>query len=319
MLTDKNIMKKIAIITIDTEPDCDTRWRRSDPLKFDSVSIGIKTILQPMFDKYGIKPVYFVSPEVLEHPESVKILKELSDANRCEIGNHLHGEYVLPEKDFQKPDGTRSKKYVCYDYSDDVEFEKIKNHDARLTQLFHKKPTSFRAAKFGADEKTIQSLVKLGYTVDSSVTPHVDWSKQGGPNFKNFPDQPYGIDENDFSKENKTSKILEVPITVGKKRLPFLPDKWLFHRWLRPSNMFVWEQKKMIRNFTKRNSDKESVVLCMMFHSMEVIPGATPFARTRFGAWWLTKRLEKTIQYLVKSGFVFMILSEIDQFTNLLS
>ena len=304
-------MNKFAVITIDTEPDCDTRWIRSNPLKFDSISFGVKSILQPLFDKYNVKPVYFVSPEVIGDSKSLEILKVISDDNRCEIGNHLHGEYVEPEKDFYKYDGTNSDKYICFDYDDNIEFEKIKNYDRQLTEAFNKKPTSFRAARYGADTNTIRSLSKLGYTVDSSVTPNIDWSKQNGPNFRSFKDQPYLVDMQDFSKEDKGSKVLEIPITVGKKRFFFLPDKWFFYRWLRPTHMFVWEQKKMIDDFIQKNKDRSDVVLCITFHSMEVIPKATPFVRTWFESKMLVKRLEKTIRYLQEKGFSFKMLKEI--------
>ncbi len=303
-------MKKIAIITLDTEPDCDTKWVRSNPLTFNSVTVGVQSLLQPLFDIYGVRPVYFVSPEVTEHPESVAVLKQISDDGRCEIGNHLHGEYVEPEKEFDVYDGSDSNAYACFDYSDEVEFEKIKNYDARLTHIFGKKPTSFRAARYGADSSTIRSLMKLGYTVDSSVTPNIDWSYQRGPNFKGYLDQPYWVDHTDFSKEDENSSFLEVPITIGQKRLPFLPDKWLFYRWLRPTHMTVWEQKRLINDFMRKNKDKDHVVLCLMFHSMEVIPGATPFVRSWFESRLFMRRLEKTIQYLQKQGFEFHTLAE---------
>ena len=51
-------MAGIICITIDTEPDCDVHWRRSRPLTFESVTFGIPSILRPVWDKFGIKPVY---------------------------------------------------------------------------------------------------------------------------------------------------------------------------------------------------------------------------------------------------------------------
>ena len=41
---------------------------------------------------------------------------------------------------------------------------------------FGRPPRSFRAGRFGIGENTVPILDSLGYAVESSVTPHVDWS-----------------------------------------------------------------------------------------------------------------------------------------------
>ena len=95
------------------------------------------------------------------------------------------------------------------------------------------RPVSYRAARFGADLDTIKSLEKLGYKVDSSVTPQINWSSSGGPNHSKAPQQPYFVSTDAFYSPG-TSTILEVPISISKKRFFLLPDKWFFYRWLDP-------------------------------------------------------------------------------------
>jgi len=293
-------MKKYCCITIDTEPDCSKSWDRSNPLKFDSIETGILKILQPLFQRYGIKPVYFISPEVLNNEKSIDNLKSISA--QCEFGAHLHGEYIGPEKDYDKADGTRSRKYACYEYSDEVEYKKLENLTVLMENKFGERPVSFRAARFGADAQTFSSLKKLGYKVDSSVTPNIDWSGQKGPNFQNYPDQPYFIDKSD---------LLEIPLTIGKKRLPLLPDKWFFYKWLRPTIMTLFEEKSLIKNFINKYKQNKNLTLCLMFHSMEVIPQATPYVRSALGQKRFLNNLKKTIEYLIKSGFEFKTLEEL--------
>lgn len=303
--------KIVCAVTVDTEPDCSLNWERSFPLKFESVNIGIKKILQPLFIRFGVSPTYFISPEVLEDREAIKTIHSLK---KCEIGSHLHSEYISPDIKYKNPAGTKSSQYPCFDIDNKTEFEKIKTLDKLIQNRLGIKPVSYRAARFGADLNTIHSLLKLGYQVDSSVTPHLNWRKQGGPNFEGYPEQPYFISQNDFSKPDKKNKsILEVPITIGKKRFPFLPNKWLFYRWLRPTHMSVLEQKLLIKDYFQKYKNKNIIVLTMMFHSMEIIPKASPYTRTKLEVHWFLRRLEKVLLYLKNLGCEFLTLKEIYQ------
>jgi hypothetical protein len=299
-------MSDIFCVTIDTEPDCDIHWKRSKPLTFESVLIGIPQILRPIWNKYEIKPVYFVSPEVAENSECCKILKEEINLS-AEIGSHLHSEYIGPDKKYECFAGTSSKEFPCYAYSTETELEKIKNLTDIISNNLGVKPVSYRAARYGADLDTIKSLEKLGYKTDSSVTPQIDWSDRGGPDHSVAPIQPYFISKDNYYSAGN-SKILEVPITISRKRFFLLPDKWLFYRWLRPSHMTVAEMKALINEFVR---SYDSPVLNMMFHSMEVIPRKTPFVRTRLGRKMYLSRLERILRYLRLKGFQSRTLQEI--------
>ena len=297
---------KTFCVTIDTEPDCDIHWKRSNPLTFESVMHGIPNLLRPIWDNFGINPVYFVSPEVVEDDSCCRILaQELQKG--AEIGTHLHSEYIEPQKKHRDFAGTSSKEYPCYAYNEKVEAEKIAN----LTELIEKKlgirPVSYRAARYGADLDTIKALAKLGFKVDSSVTPEVNWKSQGGPDHSYAPKQPYFISDSEYYLSGD-SRILEVPITVSGKRLPLLPDRWIFYRWLRPTHMTTFEMKMLVTQFI-RNFDEP--VLNLMFHSIEVLPGKTPFVRTRFGQKRYLRRLKSILNYMIKAGFQSKTLTEI--------
>ena len=90
-------MGRFLCITIDTEPDCDIHWKRSDPLTFESVLSGIPNILRPLWSRYDIKPVYFVSPEVVQNDDCCQVLRQEIQLG-AEIGAHLHSEYIEPQK-----------------------------------------------------------------------------------------------------------------------------------------------------------------------------------------------------------------------------
>ena len=291
-------MEKTLVITIDTEPDCDKSWKRSVPLTFESVLIGIPQILRPIWTKFEIKPVYFVSPEIALNPQCCEILKREIRLG-AEIGAHLHSEYIEPQKKYENFAGTRSKEFPCFAYSTEVEFEKIKNLTSLIEKNLGVRPVSYRAARYGADLDTIKSLERLGYKIDSSVTPHIDWSYQSGPNHSMAPDQPYFISADNLYLPGN-SKILEVPISISKKRFFLLPDKWFFHRWLRPTHMTFFEMKLLISEFLKKY---ETPVLNMMFHSMEIIPGKTPFVKTALAQKAYLNKLEIIIAHLKEKGF----------------
>jgi hypothetical protein len=289
---------KAFCITIDTEPDCDIHWRRSQPLTFESILEGIPNILRPIWDKYDIKPVYFVSPEVLANEQCCEVLKNEIKLG-VEIGTHLHSEYVEPQIKYNKAEGTTSNDFPCFAYNDEIEYEKIKSLTDLIKQKLNIQPISYRAARYGADLATIKSLEKLGYKVDSSITPGIDWRYAGGPNHSAAPKQPYFINRNDLYLAGDM-KILEVPITISKKRFCLLPNKWLFYRWLRPSHTTTFEMKMIVNEYLR---GFENPVLNMMFHSMEIMVGKSPYVRTRFGQKLFLRRVEKIIRYILEKGF----------------
>jgi hypothetical protein len=292
------VMKSTLCVTIDTEPDCDIHWRRSQPLSFDSVLFGIGTFLGPMWDKYDIKPVYFVSPEVVQNDDCCRVLRE-EIRSGAEIGAHLHSEYIEPERKSETPAGTASKEYPCFAYTTEIESAKIQNLTDLIEQKLAVRPVSYRAARYGADLDTIKCLEKLGYKVDSSVTPDIDWSYQNGPDHSRAPKQPYFVSAEDYYVAG-ASKILEVPITISGKRFFLLPDKWFFYRWLRPTHMSVAEMRILARQFVK---EYDNPVLTMMFHSMEILPGKTPFVRSKLQQKMYLARLEGIIKYLREKVF----------------
>lgn len=292
-----------SYITIDTEMDADIHWNKYYPRQFSSVVEGIPKLLRPIWDKYQVNPIYFVSPEVVEDEQCCNVLKEEIKKGAV-IGAHLHPEYIEP----CKADNSKciSDEFPCNAYDKDIEKEKINNLTKLIEQNLGVRPEWYRAARFGADGDTIKILEELGYQYDSSFTPNIDWSSKGGPNHKNTPLNSYYIDpENTYVYDpNRSRGIKEFPVTIMGKRWGILgrilPDNWLFYRWIRPSHMTVWEQKRMIRSLYH----KEIKDIVMMFHSMEIMINKTPYVRNRFMQKYFLYRLDRTVAYLVKYGYV---------------
>ncbi len=264
-------MKKWFTITIDTEGDraCPIFVRKWGHLtgRFSSVLEGIPR-LRSVWNNLSVLPVYLATDGVLSCHNCLDVLKQEQEAG-AEIGTHLHirDEFPcnVPEEHF---------------------------HLEQLTSLYEQAfgtcPCSYRAGRYGMSDNTLAALAKLGYKVDSSVTPHVDWSVQGGPDYSMHSNRPYW-----------ERGILEIPVTIlGMRNLwPF--GGWSRYRWLRPS-VATFEHLKWIVDHACETGLE---VLNMTFHTMELIPRASPYVKTYAETVLYLKRLEKTVTYMIKRGF----------------
>lgn len=294
-------MKKSAVktyvLTIDVEIDAGRKWKTSNTATYEGVTQGIG-ILQLLCERYGVKPVYLISPAVMVDPVSVAFLNGLNRAH-CELGTHLHGEYIAPLARFSGEDfsGCDPKDMQC-DYEEDLEFEKLKNLTEKFKNLFGFAPKSFRAGRFGARGWTLACLEKLGYTHDTSVTPFrqwhdvVDFSKPGSLS-------PYYPSRENLCIPGDAS-ILEVPVSIT-------PDV----TWLRPTprRFSDFEQcKKVIDWYEEQVSP---TVLCSMFHNVELVPNKSPYCRTEEDCAGMLETIEKTFQLLTDRNYAFKTLSEV--------
>jgi len=286
----------ILIVSIDVECDKGPNWAIKKPLSFLNVIKGIPCHLQPLFDAFAIKPTYLLSPEVLTNDESTKLFRSLR--NKVGLGVHMHGEFIEP---YSKCDAERTEAFLN-DFSIRVEFQKISNQTKLFSEKLSFNPTSFRAGRFALSRYTLFFLEKLGYLVDSSVTPFNWWChrKGKGVNFLGAANQPYFPSFDDFRKRGKMS-ILEVPVGIVNpfwEKFPsfllrkinplnrietillnaFLKDR-LRSLWLRPTYSTVEQMIFVTKRIVKMNrTDKP--ILNMMFHSNEAMAGTSPYNKT---------------------------------------
>jgi len=261
------------IITIDTECDHNPQWARSNPITFKSITVGIPQILQPAFESVGAVPTYLLTVEVMEDRESVVALNNLK--GRYEFGTHLHSAFIEPEKKFQNYAGIDSPDFQC-NCPPEVEFKKLENLTNLFENSFNYNPSSFRAGRFGAGVNTLESLHKLGYLVDTSVTPHILWNEPNGSvDYRKAPEQPYFPARGTMLEPAKVNDngLLEIPVTVKKR---FLRGP----QWFRPWFSSVKKMKEVVRYHLKQYGHNDTIVINMMFHSMEVIPKASPYPQT---------------------------------------
>jgi hypothetical protein len=298
-------------VSIDTECDKGPKWRTRRPMSFEGIHVGVVERLHPMFASYGAKPTYLLSPEVLRDGRCTEALKALGS---CELGTHLHGEYAEPGA--SDPDVTRD---FQRDYEGDVEKQKLTFLTDQFIRAFQYQPLSFRAGRFGIGPKTIGILEGLGYAVESSVTPHIDWSSSGAPGltFEGAPTQPYRPDPEDPRRAGSAS-ILEIPVTIRRRLLNSIPciGKRVDPRWLRPT----WSSGEALIKLAadeiadaRRTAPGRPVVLNAMFHNVEIIPDASPYADSERGARAILDRLGSLLAYAQRESISVVGLGDIPE------
>jgi len=286
-------------VTIDVEPDCTPGWHYSRPLTFNGVQIGIKNRLQPLFNKYQIRPTYLINNVVLEDAESVETLKNLK--GDFELGTHLHPEFIEPQKKFYDYSGKDAKAIQC-SLDSNTEFEKMKNITLLFEKCFNKKPLSFRAGRFGAGINTVKCLQNLGYKVDTSVTPHINW---GFVDYTDLNEQPYFIKEGTLLKQDSNGTVLEIPVSIIKKR-KFIREKTY---WLRPVYSDYKNLVMIVDEYSKKYEKNGIVIYNMMFHNVEVLPENSPYTRTERDCEKYIKNLDIFFTYCKKEEIESLTLS----------
>jgi hypothetical protein len=263
--------KVLFLVTIDTECDHDPRWVRSKPLTFRSITEGLPERLQPAFDAVGAIPTYLLTVEVLESEESVRTLRGMHGS--YEYGTHLHSAFIEPEKKFIDYAGVDSPDFQCH-CAAEIEYRKLESLTRLFEERFGYRPRSFRAGRFGAGPNTVESLGRLGYRIDTSVTPYIRWRHPDGDvDYRAAPEQPYFPSPGSLTKTAASGDVLEIPVT--------LKHRWFREpSWLRPWYSTTIVMRQVIEHHLAQHADRRVVVLNMMFHSMEVIAKASPYPQT---------------------------------------
>jgi len=296
-------MSVYLCISVDCECDKGPRWRIQKPLAFSGIQQGVRDRLQPLFRRFRAKPTYLLSPEVMRDAQALETLANLEGG--AELGTHLHGEFAEPGA--FEPDETSF--FQCH-YDRETEQQKLRYLTDFFRSSFGRSPRSFRAGRFGIGRHSLGLLQDLGYTVDSSVTPQKDWSGTGASeaSFRRAPTQPYWPVLNDPGRiASHAGTLLEVPVTIRPSVLAGIPviGRWIEPRWLRPTRGSVARLVEVAREeighaVTARTG--HPIVLNCMFHNVEIIPLASPYARNEAEADAIMERLAGLLAFAEREG-----------------
>jgi hypothetical protein len=280
-------------VTIDTEAD--GQWEPGVPLTTRNVAFWPR--FQELCERHGVAPTYLVASEIVEDERARELLGGWAARGAAEIGAHLHPWTTPPYRD--RP-GLRyndpAHAFPCQ-LPDDLLQAKTAALTEQIAAAFGRRPTSYRAGRFGFDRRLARYLADEGYTVDSSVTPLWDWrgtpglGGEGGPDFRAHSPHPFMI------RGAGPRGLLEIPVTLFATYGPLrrssllleayrsLPAravrKLLLSRWLLPQPMWLAPDPRYraedIGAVWRCASEAGLGVGVMMFHSSELMPGGSPF------------------------------------------
>ena len=188
-------------IIVDTEEEFD--W--SAPFSRESVAVtAIQEVgrLQRTVAPYGLKPTYVIDYPVAATSSSVETLGGFAHAGECRIGAHLH-PWVTPP--FDEPLVPKMS-FGC-NLGQPIERAKIQQLTDTIAARLKVRPRVFKAGRYGLGTTTVSILESLGYDVDTSVIPHMDFRAESGPSFLGFSPAP--------SVFGTARRLLELPCTTG--------------------------------------------------------------------------------------------------------
>lgn len=284
-----------VVLTVDTEPD--NVWANHHSRSLANVRELRR--LRGILESHGARATYLVTYRILQDAEALGVLQELAK-DGAEIGAHLHAwetppffesevDTEYPSYNFEIPLGLFEEKLVLLT-------------DAIATEFGS--PTSYRAGRWGLAPEHLPVLEKLGYQVDTSVTPLINWSAKlgvprehggkGGSDYRLAPWGPYCPDHGAVCQEG-SADLVEVPVTVGldrrtpaalRRRYGALPE--IAKRVLRKLGVVraVWalpgsETLESLLTMFSILLDDQVPILNMTFHSSELLLKGSPFSQTR--------------------------------------
>jgi len=325
-------MKIVCFVTMDVEVDKDPRYRVSSPPSFSNVTEAIPNLLEPLFLEYNVRPTYLISSEVMQDPPSVHTLKNLKSEH--ELGSHGHAELLGEDIKVNRFTGMLMNDFLN-DYATEVQASKLQWLTKLFIETFGFAPKSFRGGRFGINAQTLMILDEQGYTVDSSITPGRYWynSKQV-VNYIMAPEQPYRPKVDDPLSPGSL-QLWEVPVSCwtpraairrlmdlqvklmqSNFRLPQILEKilhtTLFRRcWLRPTSNQPGTLIRLAEEYLRRHSHKSTVIINIMFHTMEMVPGASPYSSSPREVNHIVNNLRAMLNYFTHRQAKFLTLSEI--------
>ncbi|MEM9495622.1 MAG: hypothetical protein AAGA09_06425 [Pseudomonadota bacterium] len=275
-------VKPRLIITVDTEeqfnwsaPVAKTGHHVTDPHDLDT--------FHDTCTEFGGAPIYFLSHPLLSDTRWRDwIVNRLEDA-RTAAGLHLH-PWVTPP--LAEPSGDQ------YSFQTNLPKALYQEKLAVLAETFLSatgaRATSHRAGRYGIGVDDYKLLADVGVTHDFSPSTGFDLTQKGGPDFSNFSNLPFVVDNHDARPVVVTPVCgaLAVPRTnwflsqrgaepgFTAKRTPSWRRECSPMR-LTPEGPRLSDLKAL----TKRLLKDGAPVLSYTLHSTTLTPGATPYAQ----------------------------------------
>lgn len=277
----------VLSVIIDTEEEFD--WDRPFSRDARSVSnIAAQDKAQALFRRFGIVPTYVIDDPVATNNEAVERLKGYQDKGEALIGAHLHPWVSPPHEE----EVCRKNSYPG-NLPPDLEFRKLEALTRTIETNFGKRPTIYKAGRYGIGPRTGETLDKLGYLVDTSIVPYTDFSADHGPDFS--------MESPDLRPFQGQRNVMALPLSnafagmmrpCGRLFYPIIQKPFL--RTLRvpgicarlgmlerirlsPEGQGAKDHMRLVRAMRRDGFS----VFSYTYHSPSLAPGHTPYVRTK--------------------------------------
>jgi hypothetical protein len=273
------------LVIVDTEEEFD--WSRA----YSRSAMGVDHIkyqhrAQAILERYGVRPTYVMDYPVASQEQGYRVLREWLADGRCGIGAHLH-PWVNPP--FTEELSARNS--YPGNLPAELEEAKLKQLTETIAANFGRRPSVYRAGRYGLGPATAGILERLGYKVDTSIVPFTDFTRDGGPDFTAFDVEPFWV--------GPSKRVLEIPLTVawcGQLRGSAVAlRRWLasdvvtrFHLPGVLARLGLLERIRLTPEGTNFAELKRLVdtmlaagrrLFVLSYHSPSVAPGNTPYVR----------------------------------------
>ena len=295
-----------VLLGVDTEAD--NQWEAEGRRNLTVKNVHELPRLQEFCDRYEVRPTYLITHEMAVNPDARRVLLDLAETERCEIGAHHH-PWTSPPK-------VEGHLYPL-NLTPDHFREQLRQLTDAIAELIGQSPVSYRAGRNGFTGWQVSIMEEIGYLVDSSVDPFFNERRKGGPSFAGAPRTPYFLSREDPRRAGD-SKLLEIPITSALNRCwpqwletayADMTQAYQFRRalrlmrvaqpvWLRPS----YSKTKDMLALAERIVDANEPTANIIFHSSELMPGGSPYNQTSNDVDRFYAELGELLSFLTERG-----------------
>ena len=193
--------RPMLLVVVDTEEEFD--W--DAPFSRSATQVtAIREVarLQRVTRRYGVKPTYVIDYPIATSVMAIDALGLFAHAGECSIGAHLH-PWVTPPFE-EAVSGPNS--FACNLHAR-LERRKIQVLYDAIARNFAIACRSYKAGRYGFANSTAETLEALGFDVDLSINPRMDFSASGGPSFAAYDARPFTF--------GRRRTLLEIPCTTA--------------------------------------------------------------------------------------------------------
>jgi hypothetical protein len=237
------------------------------------------------------------SYSVVRDSESARVLREAAREGD-EIAGHLHGWETPP---FTAVDNM-SRPFIA-EYVPNVRLAKHRSLIAAHEDAFDARPVSYKAGRWGVDSIELQHIAELGYRIDSSIPPGIDFRdrsgrlQQPGPDFRPYLRSsglgPYRVGPlwevpasiTPIGLLGGRAGALAIARAAGRRGPVSWPARALGRLlagfrlqqlvWVRPLKHPRAQLVRVTQSLLRRGAP----IVNVMFHSSEAFVGTTPLSR----------------------------------------